>query len=149
MEESTVSWVFHYGVFQRDAVGFERIRPFVKKVERAKMSGRLYQLPTGLPVVLEGEGIVWGDLFDFGEKLPMVLRLMDEHEGFDAQDVEGSYQRRVVREAEISATGEKVQAFTWIFPTERFNEREMHAVFAHGGDWRKFVMMPRSDGYAH
>lgn len=149
MSEHPTLYVFHYGVFMRDCARHGEIRNFVKSWSRARMPGKLYQLPTGLPIVLEGEGTVWGEVMTFGKNLDEALEVMDSHEGFDPGDPEGSHQLRVVREVEIPSTGEKVQAYTWIFPPEKFNEREMHAVFAHGGDWRKFVMMPRYDGYAH
>jgi dipeptidyl aminopeptidase/acylaminoacyl peptidase len=56
---------------------------------------------------------------------------------------------REVREVTVSETGEKVWAMVYLFPKEKFNAKEMFAVHAHGGDWRKFVMMPRFDGYEH
>ena len=56
---------------------------------------------------------------------------------------------REVREVTLTPTGEKVKAMVYLCPKEKFNPKEMFAVHAHGGDWRKFVMMPRFDGYQH
>ena len=75
--------------------------------------------------------------------------MMDMQEGYRADAPDASRMLRVEREVTVQATGEKVKAVVYIFPKEKFNAKEMYAVHAHGGDWRKFVMMPRFDGYQH
>jgi len=179
MTETTVTtpYVFVYDVFLKDAVKHKTISPYVKTWARAEMPGKLYQLPTGLPILVEEDAPVavaapapapaasapapaapaatpapaskvYGEVMSF-QNLEEVLKMMDMQEGYRADALEASRMLRVEREVTVQATGEKVKAVVYIFPKEKFNAKEMYAVHAHGGDWRKFVMMPRFDGYQH
>jgi gamma-glutamylcyclotransferase (GGCT)/AIG2-like uncharacterized protein YtfP len=147
---TTTQYVFVYDVFLRDAVKHVKIAPYINTWARAELAGKLYQLPTGLPILVEEESPVkvFGEVMTFKE-LDTVLDIIDTQEGYQADNLEHSRLLREVREVTISETGEKVQAYVYIFPKEKFNAKEMYAVHAHGGDWRKFVMMPRYDGFDH
>ncbi|HET9869274.1 MAG TPA: gamma-glutamylcyclotransferase family protein [bacterium] len=169
--------VFVYDVFLKDAVKHTQIAPFVRTWARAEVPGKLYQLPTGLPILVEEEPAaapaaaapapagapaapaapapaaappakVFGELMGFNQS-DRVLALIDAQEGFRPDAPESSRLLRVEREVTVAATGEKVKAWVYVFPKEKFNAKELYAVHAHGGDWRKFVMMPRFDGYEH
>jgi len=158
MTEFPTPYVFVYDVFLRDAVKHIQIASYVKTWSRAEMPGKLYQLPTGLPIVVEeepagpssasGQGKVYGELMTF-EDLNTVMALIDAQEGYRPEAPQMSRLSREVREVTLVPSGEKVQAMVYLFPKEKFNAKEMYAVHAHGGDWRKFVMMPRYDGYQH
>jgi gamma-glutamylcyclotransferase (GGCT)/AIG2-like uncharacterized protein YtfP len=150
-------YVFVYDVFLKDAVKHVKISPYVKTWARAEMPGKLYQLPTGLPLVVEEPagstgspqgGTVYGEVMSF-EELEEVMAIIDAQEGYRPEAPQSSRLLREVREVTVSATGEKLQAMVYLFPKEKFNAKEMYAVHAHGGDWRKFIMMPRFDGYQH
>ena len=147
---TTTNYVFVYDVFLKDAVKHIKIFPYINTWARAEVAGKLYQLPTGLPILVEEEpaGKVYGEVMTFKE-LDTVLGIIDPQEGYRADAPQTSRLMREVREVTISETGQKVQAYVYIFPKEKFNAKEMYAVHAHGGDWRKFVMMPRYDGYEH
>ena len=45
--------IFVYDVFLKDAVKHKEIARFVRTWARAEVPGKLYQLPTGLPLLLE------------------------------------------------------------------------------------------------
>jgi len=158
-------YVFVYDVFLKDAVKHLKIAPYVKTWARAEMPGKLYQLPTGLPLVVEeaagstpstgsGQagspqaGTVYGEVMSF-EDMESVMAVIDAQEGYRPEAPQSSRLIREVREVTVSQTGEKLQAMVYLFPKEKFNAKEMYAVHAHGGDWRKFIMMPRFDGYQH
>jgi gamma-glutamylcyclotransferase (GGCT)/AIG2-like uncharacterized protein YtfP len=146
---TTTNYVFVYDVFLKDAVKHVKIYPYINTWARAEITGKLYQLPTGLPLVVEeNSGKVYGEVMSFKE-FETVLDIIDTQEGYRADAPQHSRLLREVREVTISESGEKVQAYVYIFPKEKFNAKEMYAVHAHGGDWRKFVMMPRFDGYEH
>ena len=174
-ESYPTPFVFLYDVFMKDCVKHVRIAPYVKTWARAEMPGKLYQLPTGLPIVVEEApaaavaasapsatpspapsptavaappGKVFGEVMTF-EAMDEVMAILNAQEGYRPEALESSRLLREVREVTISATGEKVQAMVYLFPKEKFNAKDMYAVHAHGGDWRKFVMMPRFDGYQH
>jgi gamma-glutamylcyclotransferase (GGCT)/AIG2-like uncharacterized protein YtfP len=142
-------YVFLYDVFMKDCVKHVQVASNVKSWARAEMPGKLYQLATGLPIVVEEEGgKVFGEVMTFAE-MEEVMKIIDAQEGYRAEAPASSRLTREVREVTVSATGEKMKALVYLFPKEKFNALEMRAVFAHGGDWRKFVMMPRFDGYQH
>ncbi len=141
--------VFVYDVFLKDAVKHVKIAPYIKTWARAEMPGKLYQIPTGLPIVVdEPGGTVFGEIMSF-EAMDQVMAIIDSQEGYRPETPQSSRLLREVREVTVSATGEKIQAMVYLFPKEKFNAKEMYAVHAHGGDWRKFIMMPRFDGYQH
>ncbi len=150
MAEYPTPYVFVYDVFLKDAVKHIQIAPYIKTWSRAEMPGKLYQLTTGLPIVVEEEpaGKVFGEVMTF-EDLDEVLHIIDSQEGFRTEAPQSSRLLREVREVTLTPSGEKVKAMVYLFPKEKFNAKEMYAVHAHGGDWRKFVMMPRYDGYDH
>jgi hypothetical protein len=149
MAEYPTPYVFVYDVFLKDAVKHIQIAPYVKTWAQAEMPGKLYQLPTGLPIVVEEEGgKVFGEVMTF-EDMAEVMTIIDSQEGYRSDDLKNSRLIREIREVTLIPTGEKVKAMAYFFPKEKFNAKEMYAVFAHGGDWRKFVMMPRFDGYQH
>ncbi len=150
MADYPTPYVFVYDVFLKDAVKHVKIAPYIKSWSRAEMPGKLYQLPTGLPVVVEEEpaGKVFGEVMTF-EEMDHVMRIIDAQEGYRDDAPDNSRLKREVREVTLTPTGEKVKALVYLQPKEKFNAKEMYAVLAHGGDWRKFVMMPRFDGYQH
>jgi len=163
MAAYSTPYVFVYDVFLKDAVKHVKVAPYIKTWARAEMPGKLYQLPTGLPLVVEeeaapagaaapqagaGQGKVFGEVMTF-EEMDTVMRIINDQEGYRPEAPSNSRLMQEVREVTITATGEKVQAIVYLCPKEKFNAKEMYAVLAHGGDWRKFVMMPRFDGYQH
>ena len=142
-------YVFVYDVFLKDAVKHIKIAPYVKTWARAEMPGKLYQIPTGLPIAVdEVGGTIYGEVMTF-EEMDQVMSVIDAQEGYRPDAPHSSRLIREVREVTLSTTGEKVQAMVYFYPKEKFNAKEMYAVHAHGGDWRKFIMMPRFDGYQH
>ncbi len=150
MADYPTPYVFVYDVFLKDAVKHLQIASYVRTWSRAEMPGKLYQLPTGLPLVVEEEpaGKVFGEVMTF-EDMGEVMRIIDAQEGFRSDSPQNSRLIREIREVTLTPSGEKVQALVYLCPKEKFNAKEMYAVHAHGGDWRKFVMMPRYDGYQH
>ena len=150
MADYPTPYVFVYDVFLKDAVKHVKIAPYIKSWSRAEIPGKLYQLPTGLPVVVEEEpaGKVFGEVMTF-EEMDEVMKIIDSQEGYRSDAPANSRLMREVREVTLTPTGEKVKALVYLQPKEKFNAKEMYAVLAHGGDWRKFVMMPRFDGYQH
>jgi gamma-glutamylcyclotransferase (GGCT)/AIG2-like uncharacterized protein YtfP len=159
-ENFPTPYVFVYDVFLKDAVKHVQIVPYIKTWSRAEMPGKLYQLPTGLPIVVEEEapaaapavpaapGKVFGEVMTF-EEMDEVMKMIDRQEGYREDAPANSRLVREVREVTLTPTGEKVKAMVYLCPKEKFNPKDMFAVHAHGGDWRKFVMMPRFDGYQH
>jgi gamma-glutamylcyclotransferase (GGCT)/AIG2-like uncharacterized protein YtfP len=150
MTSTTTAHVFVYDVFLKDAVKHVKIFSYIDTWARAEVAGNLYQLPTGLPILVEEEnaGKVYGEVMTF-KQLDTVLKIIDAQEGYRPEIPEKSWLFREIRDVTITETGKKFPAYVYVFPKEKFNAKDMFAVYAHGGDWRKFVMMPRYDGYQH
>ena len=141
--------VFVYGAFMRDCVKHALLAHLVASWGRAEMDGKLYQIPTGAALGIEEEGgKIYGEVMTFTD-LDKALDLIDGNEDYRADAPDRSRMIRKVKDITLTSTGEKVQAYAWVFPKEKFKPKEMYAVHCHGGDWRKFVMMPRYDGYQH
>jgi len=149
-------YVFVYGAFLRDCVKYPQIQHLVKTWGRAEMEGKLYQIPTGAALAIEEDAPapgaaparIFGELLTFTD-LDEALALIDAHEDCRPDNPDNSRMHRKVKEVTVAETGAKVKAYAWVFPKDRFKPKEMYAVHCHGGDWRKFVMMPRYDGYQH
>jgi len=90
--------VFVYGTLQPGGLYWDRFcEGRVEVVGRARIRGRLYDLPVGYPGVwLEGPGWVRGVVLDLAG--PGVLRGIDGLEGFDPEGPveENEYERRRV-----------------------------------------------------
>jgi gamma-glutamylcyclotransferase (GGCT)/AIG2-like uncharacterized protein YtfP len=143
--------VFLYGVFMKDCAKHALIHSLVKSWARAEMPGaKLYQLATGLPVAVEddSESKVFGEVMTFSD-LDGAMRIVDAQEGYRADAPDQGRMVREVREVTVLSTGEKLKALVYLCRKEKFNAVPERAVPAPGGDWRKFVMMPRFDGYQH
>jgi len=171
MAQPETSNVFVYGTYMKDCVRHIQIQQEVTSWGRAEIIGKLYQIPTGAPLVVEETPVaapvptatatapaptapppapskVYGEVMTF-QNMDSVLDTIDAHEGYLPGNVENSRMIRKVVEVTLTSTGEKIKAYAWFFPKEKFNPKNMFAVHCHGGDWRKFVMMPRYDGYQH
>jgi dipeptidyl aminopeptidase/acylaminoacyl peptidase len=147
--ELVTPYFFLYDVFMKDCVRHQDIAMEVKTWERGQITGKLYQLATGLPVVIdEATGVVWGEVMSFHHP-ERIVSMIDRQEGYDEGNIKGSHLLREVRPVTLSSTGAQLSAYVYLFPKEKFDVDALHAVWAHGGDWRKFVMMPRFDGYQH
>src|SRR5208283_1359665 len=112
-------YVFVYDVFLKDAVKHVKIAPYVKTWAQAEMPGKLYQLPTGLPIVVEEEGgKVFGEVMTF-EDMDEVMGIIYAQEGYRADAPQNSRLLRETREVTLSPTGEKVKAMVYLFPKEK------------------------------
>jgi gamma-glutamylcyclotransferase (GGCT)/AIG2-like uncharacterized protein YtfP len=123
MSDYPTPYVFVYDVFLKDAVKHIQIAPYVKTWARAEMPGKLYQLPTGLPIVVEEEGgKVFGEVMTF-EDMDEVMGIIDSQEGYRADAPQSSRLMRELREVTLSATGEKVKAMVYFFPRKNSTPR--------------------------
>jgi gamma-glutamylcyclotransferase (GGCT)/AIG2-like uncharacterized protein YtfP len=142
-------YVFLYGVFMKDCAKHALIHPLLASWARAELTGaKLYQLATGQPVAVEdnSEGKVCGEVMTFKDT-DAAMKLVDAQEGLMADSTGSGRMLRELREVTVSATGERLKTLVYLCPKEKFNAAAERAVQAPGGDWRKFVMMPRFDGY--
>jgi gamma-glutamylcyclotransferase (GGCT)/AIG2-like uncharacterized protein YtfP len=133
----------------RDCAKHSLIQGLVRSWSRAELSGaKLYQLATGLPIAVkdDSERKVCGEAMTFSD-LEQAMKIIDAQEGYRTDAPRPGRMVWEVREVTVSSTGEKLKALVALCAKENFNAAVERAVEAPGGDWRKFVMMPRFDGY--
>jgi gamma-glutamylcyclotransferase (GGCT)/AIG2-like uncharacterized protein YtfP len=113
------------------SVGAVSVRP-------ATTRGLLFALPEGIPVLIDGEGIVQGEVFEYGEAgFEGRLAAFDDLEGFVPGDLASCQYLRERRS--ISVSGESVEAWIYVYPVERLAEVRRSSVSIPHGDWVRFV----------
>jgi len=98
----TPNALFVYGTLMRDRSNHARIQLAIR-IEPATVRGLLVGLPEGYPALIDGEGIVHGELAFFDD-LGAILPDLDEYEG--------ALYRRIRCEA-TTRDGERHQA--WVY----------------------------------
>lgn len=102
----------------------------------ATVHGRLIHLGD-YPGLVVGDGVVHGELYE----LPIAaLDRIDDLEGFDPLDSEGSLFLRVERTATLTGTSESLTAWTYLWP------HASQAPFVEDGDWVQYLQRTRG-GY--
>lgn len=123
--------VFVYGTLLRGGPNHARFCGDALSIEPAWTAGRLYRLPTGLPVMIDAaDGTVYGEAMTFSD-LGATLAKLDMLEGYSPPRPERSLYLRVVRQVTLLSTGEPVPA--WVYVWQRPLPRG--AVFIPSGRW--------------
>lgn len=102
------------------------------EAREARVKGQLFDLPFGYPAMTEGEGVVYGYLFQFADE--QILRDLDELEDYDptrSTDA-NEYQRVAVEVCDLSG-GAIGRAWTYVMSAERV--RRSGGVFLADGVW--------------
>ena len=105
----TPNVLFVYGTLMRGQSNHALVAS-AARIERATVRGLLFGLPAGYPALIEGEGIVYGELCFFDD-LAAILPDIDEYEG--------SLYRRIRCEATTEG-GDRHSA--WCYVTDRAPE---------------------------
>ncbi len=113
------------------SVGASAVRP-------ATTRGLLFALPEGIPVLVDGDGVVLGELVEYeaassGER----LAAFDDLEGYTPGDLASCQYLRVRRA--VGVDGEVVEAWVYVYPVERLAEVRRSSVWIPHGDWVRFV----------
>jgi gamma-glutamylcyclotransferase (GGCT)/AIG2-like uncharacterized protein YtfP len=128
-------YFFFYGSLRRGGPNFKRYAYDALTIWEAKTLGELYHLPQGYPALLPSStGYVYGEVMTFPDPRKTLERL-DELEGYNEKDPEGSYYLRILKDVEILATGERLKAWCYVFPESRRKELEKTAIRLPTGYW--------------
>ena len=123
--------VFVYGTLMPGYRNHERfIAPHLLSSQPATVAGWLYDLPAGYPGVVEGDGIVHGNLLE----LPgQVLDSLDELEGYDplGEPGENEYYRKL---ANVRLSNDQ-EAEAWVYFMTRDRIQQMHGIRVESGYW--------------
>ncbi|MDD3156540.1 gamma-glutamylcyclotransferase family protein [Anaeromusa sp.] len=117
--ESEGCLVFVYGTLQSGQANEAVAASYVQKKWRGRINGRLYHLADrGYPaVLLEEEGVVWGECLQLKnpEKALQVLDALEEYFGED--DTRNEYDRR--RCLVCSDDGQEWEAYVYVWPEKK------------------------------
>lgn len=127
--------LFVYGTLMTGMSNHSLISPFVQQVRVAYTKGTLYHLPYGYPALVEGSGIVWGELFELRDS-PNALKILDRFEDFYGPGNAANLYERVPQTVwSEDGTEFTAQVYRWAKPLEL---KRIGAPVANG-DWRKFL----------
>jgi gamma-glutamylcyclotransferase (GGCT)/AIG2-like uncharacterized protein YtfP len=114
--KSNCCFVFVYGTLQKGQVNESVVSPYVQRRWRGRINGKLYHLADrGYPaVLLEEEGVVWGECLQL-KHLERALQALDAlEEYFGEEDARNEYDRR--RCLVCSDDGQKWEAYVYVWP---------------------------------
>lgn len=131
--------MFIYGTLLPGLKNYNRfIKDHEPKTFKARARGTMYRLPEDdYPVVLEGDGIVQGVLYET-RKLMSMLPEIDEIEKFTGVESQ-SYLIREIVDVENLDTGEIVKAHMYLWPPSKGEWLKQHAEVVADGDWGRFL----------
>jgi gamma-glutamylcyclotransferase (GGCT)/AIG2-like uncharacterized protein YtfP len=128
---SKTASLFVYGSLMKGMIHHNKIAALVKEVKPAECQGSLYRLPVGYPVMVEGEGIVRGELLTLDNKKD-IFPLLDEFEGYSPTNPEKSLYIR--SEKTVMVEGKEVIAFVYVLNKAKLPKE---ALQIDGGDYRQ------------
>ena len=127
--------IFVYGSLMTGMSNHSVIAPFVQGVRVAYTKGTLYHLPDGYPALVEGSGIVWGELFDLRDS-QNALTILDRFEDFYGPGNSHNLYERVPQTVwSEDGTEFTAQVYRWAKPLEL----KGIGVPVPNGDWREFL----------
>lgn len=127
--------VFVYGTLRTGQNNHQLIAPYVESISEASITGELYQLPYGYPAVINGCGLVRGELIKFND-LKAALCVMDILEGYRGPGQNNHYDR-----IEVSAqlpSGDALACLVYVYPEERRSWLNATSSPIEGGDWIEY-----------
>lgn len=125
--------IFIYGSFSEGLVHFDKIKNFIQRSEEAHITGSVYRLPVGFPVVIEqGADQVPGTLVTLNSESNLLLTLLDEFHGFREGVSQQSlhFRKAVFVQTSIAV----VEAFVYFLNPSKLPS--LSKKIAHG-DWRQ------------
>ena len=130
---SKPQYIFVYGKLMLNHPGYQNlgIAPLLKFISKASCNGRLYDIGNYPGLILEGDTIVQGELFEILDK--RVFQIMDEFEEYFEQDIENSdYIRKQITLVEPQETA-------WVYEYRRSLEGKSHLEHGCWGERLKKV----------
>jgi len=130
--------VFVYGTLMKDCGNYKRyLKDRISRITPGYTEGLLYHLPEGYPALLEGDGIVKGEIMEeVDEKL---LRTLDRLEDYAEGGKNNLYERKI--KTVFTAAGERLDCWVYVFSDEKYAMQ--YGVFIPDGDWRNFIRQYR------
>lgn len=105
--------VFVYGTLMQGMSNHHLVAPYLIAIYSAQMRGILFDLPYGYPAVLDGEGVVKGELIELSD-VADALATLDKLEQYHGQICPENLYDRVIREV-IDSNGNVISAYVYLW----------------------------------
>ncbi|NLU26868.1 MAG: gamma-glutamylcyclotransferase [Hungateiclostridium thermocellum] len=136
--ETYINKVFVYGTLMKGFWNHKRyLEGKISRVTPAKTHGLLYHLPEGYPALLEGDGIVFGEIMEPVDK--NLLKSLDRLEGYSERRRNNLYVR--AKKKVFTENGEELVCWIYIYTDEKYAKE--NGVQVTDGDWRKWQSIRR------
>lgn len=139
MAHSDPTAFFVYGTLMHGQANFDACAADVLTATPATLTGSLYHLSAGYPVMFDTEdGTVVGEIMTFPDPA-RTLTVFDELEGVDPAAPERGFYMRVVRKAQPVDGGPPVRCWTYLARPEQLGRVQPYATPVPAGDWAAFL----------
>jgi gamma-glutamylcyclotransferase (GGCT)/AIG2-like uncharacterized protein YtfP len=105
--------LFVYGSLMKGMVHHNKITALVKDLKPATTEGLLYRLAVGYPAMVEGQGIVKGELLTLNN-FKDIIKILDEFEGYSPTNPEKSLYFRVEKPIMVDGAKKPVTSFAYL-----------------------------------
>jgi gamma-glutamylcyclotransferase (GGCT)/AIG2-like uncharacterized protein YtfP len=130
------STLFVYGSLMSGMVHHNKVAALVKEIKPGSCQGVLYRLPVGYPVMVEGEGIVKGEVLTLNN-FKDIIKILDEFEGYSPTTPDKSLHLRVEKLINVEGAKKPSTSFTYVLNPTRL-PRE--ATKIETGDYRSTMV---------
>jgi gamma-glutamylcyclotransferase (GGCT)/AIG2-like uncharacterized protein YtfP len=128
--------LFVYGSLMSGMVHHNKIKALVKEVKPATLEGgTLYRLPVGYPAMVEGTGVVKGELITLNN-FKDVIKILDEFEGYSATTPEKSLYVRTEKQVMVEGAKKPVTTYVYILNSAKLPKE---ATVIESGDYRQVM----------
>lgn len=129
------STLFVYGSLMKGMVHHNKVASFVKDIKVATCEGTLFRLPVGYPTMVDGPGVVKGELLTL-DKFKDILMILDEFEGFSPTNPDKSLYNRVEKPISVEGAKKPSNSFVYVLNKSRLPK---DAVVIESGDYRQVM----------
>lgn len=130
--------LFVYGTLMRGRPAHGLLAPWVVNAQLGTCTGHLYHMPAGYPALVDSdEGRVHGEVLSLQPELPWGK--IDDYEGYDAADPEGSLYLRTGRLIQLGPE-QHVEAHCYVLVQRALQAHIAQGAFRlEGGRWPPVV----------
>lgn len=129
--------VFVYGTLMSGEENHHILKDRSKLLGEGVISGTIYEMPGNYPALIEDEGIVRGELFEFEDE--DVLKQLDRIEGYYGKGKKNLYDRE--RRDIIMADGKFIECWVYIYRNKETAKKK--GAFIPGGNWKEYKQIKR------
>jgi len=128
--------LFVYGTLMSGMSNHHYLKGRVADLQQARARGLLYHLPYGYPAMVEGDGVVTGELVTLIDPAE-ILADLDELEDYHGPGNPGNEYERVNRPVELMNGRMVTEA--WVYLYCRGEEAARIGRLVKDGDWKKYI----------